>query len=33
VHFDGTALVADAPRDDSVVTLDDIYEAVTGRKK
>jgi hypothetical protein len=33
VHFDGAALAADPPRDDTVVTLDDIYQAVTGRKK
>ena len=33
VHFDGTALAADPPRADSVVTLDDVYQAVTGRKK
>ena len=33
VHFDGAALAADPPRDDTVVTLDDIYEAVTGGKK
>jgi hypothetical protein len=33
VHFNGTDLVADSPRDNSVVTLDDIYEAVTGRTK
>jgi len=33
VHFDGTDLVADPPRDNSVVTLDDIYEAITGRPK
>ena len=33
VHFDGTGLLADPPRDDAVVTLDDVYEAVTGRKK
>jgi len=33
VHFDGTELVADPPRDNSVVTLDDLYEAVTGRPK
>jgi hypothetical protein len=33
VAFDGSALTASAPRDDSVVSLDDIYEAVTGRKK
>ena len=29
VHFDGTELVADPPRDNSVVTLDDLYEAIT----
>ena len=33
VHFDGTALAAGPPRDDTVVTLDDIYRAVTGGKK
>lgn len=33
VHFDGAALVADPPRENPVVTLDDIYEAVTGAKK
>lgn len=33
VHFDGAALAADPPRDDTVVTLDDIYQAVTGREK
>jgi hypothetical protein len=33
VAFDGSALTAGAPRDDSVVTLDDLYQAVTGRKK
>jgi hypothetical protein len=33
LHFDGAALAADPPRDDTVVTLDDIYQAVTGRKK
>jgi hypothetical protein len=33
VRFDGTNLVADPPRDDSVVALDDVYEAVTGRLK
>jgi hypothetical protein len=30
---DGAHLAADPPRDDSVVTLDDVYEAVTGRPK
>jgi len=33
VYFDGSALAADPPREDSVVTLDDIYQAVAGRKK
>jgi len=33
VHFDGAALAADPPRDDNVVTLDDIYQAVTGHPK
>jgi hypothetical protein len=33
VHFDGAALAADPPRDNTVVTLDDIYQAVTGGKK
>jgi hypothetical protein len=33
VHFDGNALAADPPRDNPVVTLEDVYEAVTGRKK
>ncbi len=33
VHFAGTTLVADPPRDNSVVTLDDLYEAITGRPK
>jgi len=33
VHFDGAALAADPPRDNTVVTLDDIYQAVTGAKK
>jgi hypothetical protein len=33
VHFDGAALAADPPRDDTVVTLDDIYQAVTGHGK
>jgi hypothetical protein len=33
VHFDGASLAAEPPRDDTVVTLDDIYEAVTGGKK
>jgi hypothetical protein len=33
VHFDGEALRADPPREDRVVTLEDVYEAVTGRKK
>lgn len=33
IHFDGTALRADPPREDTVVTLDDVYEAVTGGKK
>jgi len=33
VHFDGAALAADPPRENTVVTLDDIYQAVTGGKK
>jgi hypothetical protein len=33
VRFDGTSLVPDALRADSVVTLDDLYEAVTGKPK
>jgi hypothetical protein len=33
VHFDGEALAADPPRENPVVTLDDVYEAVTGKKK
>jgi hypothetical protein len=33
VAFDGSSLSASAPRDDTVVTLDDIYEAVTGHEK
>jgi hypothetical protein len=33
VHFDGVALAADPPRENPVVTLEDVYEAVTGRKK
>jgi hypothetical protein len=33
VHFDGEALAADPPRENPVVTLEDVYEAVTGRKK
>ena len=32
VHFDGTVLVADPLRPDPVVTIDDVYEAVTGRR-
>ena len=33
VRFDGVSLSTSAPRDDTVVTLGDIYEAVTGNKK
>ena len=33
LHFDGTALRADPARPDPVVSLDDVYEAVTGRTK
>ena len=33
VRFDGTQLTALPARDDAVVTLDDIYEAVTGAPK
>jgi len=33
IAFDGDALVASAPRNDTVVTLDDVYEAVTGHPK
>jgi hypothetical protein len=33
LHFNGTALRADLPRPDPVVSLDDVYEAVTGRPK
>jgi hypothetical protein len=33
VHFDGATLAAEPPRDDTVVTLDDIYQAVTGHDK
>jgi hypothetical protein len=33
ISFDGAQLSSAAPRADTVVTLDDVYEAVTGRKK
>ncbi len=33
VQFDGATLSTSAPRADTVVTLDDLYEAVTGRRK
>jgi hypothetical protein len=33
VLFDGAQLSTAAPREDTVVTLDDVYEAVTGRRK
>jgi hypothetical protein len=33
VHFDGDTLAADPPRENPVVTLEDVYEAVTGGKK
>lgn len=33
ILFDGAQLSTAAPRADSVVSLDDVYEAVTGRKK
>ena len=32
VHFDGTALIADPLRPNRVVSLDDVYEAVTGKR-
>lgn len=33
VLFDGAALSTSAPREDRIVTLDDVYEAVTGKRK
>ena len=33
VRFDGTTLSTAVPREDTVVTLDDVYEAVTGTRK
>jgi hypothetical protein len=33
VQFDGTTLSTAPPRADTVVTLDDLYEAVTGQRK
>jgi hypothetical protein len=33
IHFDGSTLVADPPRPDPVISIDDVYEAVTGRRK
>lgn len=33
VQFDGATLSTSAPRADTVVTLDDLYEAVTGQRK
>ena len=32
IRFDGTALHIHSPRPDNVVTLEDVYEAVTGRR-
>ncbi len=33
IHFDGAELVFDAPRPDRVVTLEDVYEAITGNRE
>jgi hypothetical protein len=33
VQFDGTQLSTAAPRADTVVSLDDVYEAITGKRK
>ena len=33
IHFNGNEITVDHPRTDSVVTLEDVYEAVTGRPK
>lgn len=33
VHFDGTQLAFDAPRPNRVVTLEDVYEALTGKRE
>lgn len=33
VLFDGAGLAASAPRADTVVTLDDVYQAITGDRK
>jgi hypothetical protein len=33
VAFDGDALSTSAPSEDTVVTLDDVYEALTGKRK
>ncbi len=32
LHFDGTQLRQEPPRADTVIELDDVYEAVTGRR-
>lgn len=33
VAFDGTTLSTAAPREDTVVTLEDVYQAITGERK
>ncbi len=33
IHFNGDEITVDPPRIDTVVTLEDVYEAITGRRK